>query len=395
MVKFIIVNPYDFMLYMKPYSHPLRAMSQLFYKINSVQYMKDHGIEIVTLVDFVDDINLKYELRDFSCCEKYYLNHETTDNTFFKNVFYDCVTKLMNDIRTTNAYDNSIIYGIQPMGYDPFLKTNGNGLYDTKNYEYLQEKNIKVMLYSDDLHGYSKVYGITMDKIVAGDKTKFTDIRLDRAEYILSHGAPYFKYLDVYVDKTLLYFTPVDDVLFSMYTPQTFYERTNKIVLTGAIAGYPLRLYLYSNIVSKNPVAIKYYEHLSHFGSSSDIDVCKTGGIYAYYGQLAKYRGSFVGYYQKPIDHLLYKTFETLVSGTLLFSEEKEALANIGMIKYVHYVPVSEENMFDEKFLDTYLNTDVGKKIAINGYNFVKEYLSNKKNLDFFIDLINKIENKK
>ncbi len=99
LTKFIIVNPYDFILYLKPYSHPLRMMSQLFYKINSIDYMKDHGIEVISLVSFLDDANLKYELRDYNTCEKYFDTNDTSKITNFQNYFRECVKKFMTKVK--------------------------------------------------------------------------------------------------------------------------------------------------------------------------------------------------------------------------------------------------------------------------------------------------------
>ncbi len=194
----------------------------------------------------------------------------------------------------------------------------------------------------------------------------FKDIRLDRASYILSHGTPYFKYLGIYTEKTLLYFTPMDDIVYSMYSPDNLSERKNKILLSGSIARYPLRRLLHNHIITKNIIATTYYEHLNHDFHENKIADCKSGCLYSYFAQIAKYKGAFVGYCEKPIDHILYKTFEILATGTILFSEEKPQLAEIGLQKYVHYVPIDAKNMLDIAYLDKYLNTDAGKTIAVN-----------------------------
>lgn len=388
MRKFIIANIYDFALYYTPFSHPLRFMSQMFYKINSVQYMKDHDIEIVPLIDFLDDINLKYELRDYNLCQKY-INKENVNqiDNILKN-FRSCINKLIEEIKTTNKYDNCIIYGIQPAGSDYFLNSN---------YDILKNKNIKVIMYCDDLHGYSMANnGLTTADIntqIDKNKLKFKDSRIDRCSYVLSHGASFFDYIDVYTEKTKLYFAPVDDINFSMYTPENFFQRENKILFSGAIGRYPLRRLLCSKICEGNPTALQYYKHMKHPGNNLSIDSCKTGGLYTYYIEISKYKGAIVGYHEKPLNYLLYKTFEILVCGTLLFSEEIDMMEQIGMKKFVHYVPISAENLCDAEYLAKYLNSQDGKQIAINGHKFVGEYLSIKKNLDFFIEMINGLNN--
>ena len=393
MIKFVIVNPYDFNLYMKPYSHPLRAISQLFYKIGSIQYMADHGIEVIPLPNFIEDIILKYELRDYNTCEKYYINYDTMDEKARKT-FYACISKLMKDIYTTNNYNNSVIYGIQPMGFDPFLRDKIEVGFPISNYEILKSKNIKVIIYHDDLHGYPFIKNnrqMVDDHILLGtpiNRSILQDIRCDRCDVLLSHAAPFFNHLKIYGNKTRLYFTPLDDIIYSMFTPETFYERKPKILLTGAIGGYPLRTAIYDQLNIKNPIAIKHYEWFDHPGKILELTSCKKGGLYSYYVKIAEYRAAVVGYYKKPLDHILYKTFEILATGTLLFSQETVHLQNIGMKKYIHYVPLTEASIVDNAHLSKFMNTNVGKQIAKNGYNFVKSYMDNKKNMDYFINII-------
>ncbi|AGF85285.1 GTB-type domain-containing protein [Moumouvirus goulette] len=386
MIKFVIVNPFDIILYMMPYTHLFRSMSQLFYKINSTEYMRNHGIEVIPVINFLDDVNLKYDLMNYNVCEDYYTNNSTSTSELH-SIFIKCVTNFINKIKTTDEYDNCVIYGIEPTGFDPFFA------WDV--YPVLKSKNIKTILYLDDLHAFIMANTCcSITDICQKDITefKFKDHRLENCNYMLSMSK-IFHHIGIYQDKIKFYYVPVDDIIYSMYTPYNHDQRKNKILLTGTIAGYPLRIAIsgaYYNIHNKNnTVAKEYYDVLTAIGYHvTSLDNCKTIGLCAYYNRLAEYQGAFVGYFWKPLDHILWKIFEILATGTLLFAEENKTLEELGMRKFVHYVPMNENNIFDKEYLAKYLGTEKGKEIAINGYNFIKEFHSNKKNLDYFINMI-------
>lgn len=388
--KFIVINPRDIIVYMKPYNVPYRCFSHVFYKIESIQYMKDNNIEVISIGDFVKDKDLKFNLRDFNNCEKFYLNDNTDE---LKKIFYEALDNLFNQITNTDHYDNSIIYAILPISFDYFLRED--------NFKILKSKKIDVIIFHDDLHGFSKkrnnLTSVINKKI---EELQFKDARLEKCKKLLSHSKLFFDYIGMYLDKTILYHCPLDDFLYSMFSPHDFLNRKNKILLSGSIGGYPLRNKIWSTLKNKSGTnkldkanADQLYDLLENHIQKS-IEYVKKGALYSYFYNLATYQGAFYGFYEKPLNFITYKIFEILACGTLLFCEESEEIDKIGMVKFVHYVPINENNIFDTKYINKYLGTQEGYKIAINGNNFVRSYLNNKKNLDFFINLIKEIKKK-
>lgn len=386
MIKFIVVNPFDFILYMMPYSHLFRSLSQVFYKINSVEFMREHGIEVVPIINFLESPNLKYDLMDYNACQKYYPPNATMSHEL-KTAFDKCISIFIEKVKTTNVYNGSVIYAIMPMAFNSF----------TPHINLLKSKNIKLLMYCDDIHFFSTNHcpGVL---IYEPDVTKlrFKSPIIDYASYVLTMSK-YFHHIGVYQEKIKFYYVPPDDIIFSMYSPLNFFERKNKILLTGCLDGYPLRYMVSQNYKipewPNHAIARENYDILEFIGYNSDksIEVCKLSGLCSYYNKLSEYQGAFVGYHRKPLDHIVWKVFEILATGTLLFSQENPGLEELGLKKFVHYIPMTFENIFDRNYLRRFLGTEEGKKIATNGYNFIREFNDNRKNLTYFIHLIRQI----
>ena len=389
MIKLIIINPFDILIYMKHHGMPRRFYSSFFYKLNAVQYMKDNGIEIITIGNFVKDINLKYELRDYNTAEKYYENYSVNTEKDIQKYYHDAFNNFKDQLINTDNFDNSVLYCFTPMAYDNIL--------DDKTFEIIEKKNIDVIIFHDDMHGYINVHAnITTKDLRTTDKNKlkFTDKRLDRCKYILSHSKKVLEYVNCYVDKCIWYFSPLDDIIYTMGTPSNFFDRKKKILLTGSTSAYPLRLKISQEIQRKKQNICELYDFFYPNTSAYSIDNAKTNSLYSYYSLLYKYQAAIVGFAYQPIDFLIYKVFEVLACGTLLFCEENEELDKIGMKKYVHYVPVNHTNYENNEYVQKYLGTEEGKKIACEGHKFVRKFMDLTNCLDFYIDLIKTIKSK-
>ncbi len=90
-----------------------------------------------------------------------------------------------------------------------------------------------------------------------------------------------------------------------MYSPTNFLERKPKILLSGNLAGYPMRIAISTAVnatgasVKGHVVAKKYYEVLNFIGYGNvNLDNCKLTGLGAYYNILSDYQGAFVGYFK-------------------------------------------------------------------------------------------------
>lgn len=385
MVKLIIASPYDFNAYMSPGSQMFKSMSNIFFTFNAKQYMYERGVETVNLLQFLDD-EYPYKFSQMNDVENPIDRNEESKERA-SEFFYKAISNLMKAIETTNEYNNSTIFAIQPMGFDPFLSNAGNNI--------LKSKNIKLIAYMDDLHAFSCVRkGASLEDILLMDvpKLQFKDNRIEYSHCFLSMSR-YFYHINTYANKIIYYYAPFDDITFAMFSTADFYSRKSQILLSGAIGGYPLRVeikYAIDNDSSHHHlVAKKYYDIISHACSCYDKDRVKDSGFLGYYNKFNKYQGAFSGYYSYPLNHVLWKTFEILASGTILFSEKNPILSQIGLISDYHYVEVDRENLFNQNFLDSYLGTEKGKNICENGYQFMRNFNHSKKCLDFFLELIN------
>ena len=116
-------------------SHSVIMSFKIFY-IMEIHFNK-LGYQIYKPIDFIDDKNEYESIINID------LNYKLTDNEI--NVIQNKVTtNIINKIKTTSRFDNSIIIGFHPKGFDCFL-SNPNILM------ILKSKNIKTIIWQDDL----------------------------------------------------------------------------------------------------------------------------------------------------------------------------------------------------------------------------------------------------
>jgi hypothetical protein len=85
-----------------------------------------------------------------------------------------------------------------------------------------------------------------------------------------------------------------------------------------------------------------------------------------------------------PIDFPLCKLWEIMLSGCLAFIEPKEYLQkDLNLIPFVHYVPmlINKKNqlVIDIEYYNKYLGTDLGFKIAKQGFEYIRDNFSDEK----------------
>ncbi|AGF85284.1 GTB-type domain-containing protein [Moumouvirus goulette] len=385
MKNFIIANPYDIDIYGEPFSDHSRSLTRCLYKNNSRDYFKNFNINIIPIANFITDVNVKYEVMDYNVSQKYYTNNSSDNLT---RIYYQALNNFINEIKQTNDFNNSVILAVQIKTIDFFYT----------HFPLLKSKGIKIIFYYDDIHNFSisNKHITIFDIINSTDKNKliFKDDRLENCSYVLT-TSKYFHHIGIYQNKTIVYYPPVDDIIFSMYTPINLLNRTNKILLTSNMFGYHLDNYIYNTLNNKNDtnnnIAVKYYDFDNITYSPNNVELCKTSGLLSNFKKFSKYQGVFVGYFQKPLNNVPWKIFEVLASGAILFIEENDILKDLGLEKNLHYAPINKENLFNEDYIKNYIGTDLGKTIALNGYNFAKKYNAGRKNLDFFIKLLKSI----
>lgn len=390
MLKFIVCNPFDVYSYYLPYSHMFRALTTLFTKVQSKQYLESQGIQIMFLFDQHVNTVFKQQIQDLNCTPLFYPNGNTEIDSLIPE-YYSCFHELVKKIETTSIFDGGVIYGIQPIGYEYLLKQNV--------YDILVSKKIDVMSYYDDIHFFSLQNSASTEDLfnVNIENLLFRDHRVEKLKKILSMSK-YFDYLQIYQNKIIHHYAPLDDIVYSMFSPEDFYLRKKKILLSGNLGPYPIRTLIADAI--KNPdhrqhhPANQCYDLLKELGYRClDIDHCKTSGMISYYNRLVEYQGAYIGYALKPLDHLLWKVFEILATGTLLFSNEHPTLKQLGLIANVHYVLLEDNQVFNVELISHYLDTDLGLSICRAGYQFIREFHSNLNNMKKFVEIIKNIKN--
>ena len=157
--------------------------------IISRQYFFDRSREIFKKNNFI----VKYYYK-FLSVEKQkvytdiYVNFNTSDEQIIKQYDEDC-NLILNEIITDDKYNNALIMGCQPIGFDKILKNK----IDKK----LKMKNIKLLLLMYDPHAFINKYfkdePLLKEKLFWNIEThNVTDSRLENVDYIISSSVLYF-----------------------------------------------------------------------------------------------------------------------------------------------------------------------------------------------------------
>lgn len=344
-----------------------------------------HMIEIIDILSFLKNTDQQtIEYSNINSIEIDYISylHLATQN-------------LVNIMKTTDIYDNSILLGFQNAGSDPLFYRKGHCSYDF--YDVFKEKKCKLGLWMDDLHGFPNFPKI--DTFNDSANSVCTDYRLDLCDFILTPSLEYFKNINSqYLSKTHFYFYNLNENFYNKLCLTNWNQRNNKILLSGACGiSYPIRNELY-NIYQYNKYGwdnlIEYLHTPGYNRTSSDFDA-KTG--LNYYMIINKYKAAFFGYASKPLNFNLAKIIEILMCGTLGFFEYSPLLeSELGLVKFVHYVPMTDDNgilITDKNYYLEYLNSDIGNNIAITGALYVRNNYASTKCMYDLINILRKYEN--
>jgi hypothetical protein len=183
-------------------------------------------------------------------------------------------------------------------------------------------------------------------------------------------------------------------------------KRKKKLLIYGTChkTVYPLRTELVNHITSKEN-KIKNVDILKSFGSvkkkSHDI-VGKNLFIH-----LSTYLGAIATSSCYPLDYMVAKYVEILGSGCLGLFEFTTELDVIGLKPFVHYIPINtvSDGYFTKHgtkkkglditninlMIDKYLGTSEGEKIRLDGFIFVKKYLTDRNRMEQLMVVIDKL----
>jgi len=333
----------------------------------------EHDIKLIDFMDFLSQ-------EDKAVVDLSNQNHSDIDYSFYRK---KAVSKLVENMKDNDLYHSSILLGFHPFGFDSFF-------FPQEYYDFFRSKNCKLILWQDDLHAFPEFPSIA-DFCDSKDYSKCYDKRLDLIDIILTPSKKYFTVLhSQYLNKTIQYFYSLNEDWFSEIQVNDFENRKNKILLSGDIGPYPLRLLIYNILQNKNCVHDEYknlsdiFERLPHTGYDKSIPNFHDSVGKNYLKILSKYKGAFFGYLGKPLLFNLAKIIEILMSGALGFFECSPLLKEeLGLIEFQHYVPATNEqgNLINDKnYYLKYMTSEEGKRIALNGANYVRtEFTSNKR----------------
>lgn len=303
--------------------------------------------------------------------EKY--NLKVISSLDIENTYKQTNREFLKYIKNKKLFSNSIVLGIHPAGFSRVNKILGP---DTK---------IKTILWQDDLHFFAN---FAPDNQTSNQKYvgKFTCFLLDTVSYIITPSFVYMKNLELseYYHKTVDIFYCLDPIWFEKLKDKQYKERTDRIILSGAIGGgYKSRIEFDNlRIESKDFGGLIFkLEHPGrknkHLDMKNNLNMVEMN----YYEKLSEFKGAFVGHHEFPINFCLAKHIEILMCGCLGFYEPNPLLkSQLGLKAFEHYVPCYKDGKLidDIEFYKKWMNSEEGEKIASTGQKYVMENFGNK-----------------
>lgn len=377
------------------------------------ELLLENKIELVDFKDFLSNEDIKY----------LEYNNKNNIDIDYPKFAQKAVSKLVDVMRVDDLYDNSILLGFHPIGFDYLFYRKGHCQFDY--YDIFKSKNCKFMIWMDDLHGFPtfpKISNYNEDN----DYSLCSDYRLELVDKILTPSKNYYNLINSqYLNKTIQYFYSLNEDWYSEINIYNFKDRKNKILFSGAYSVYPIRKKIIDILKNYNPQIISedandpltfskirmnetkenikdYKKELKEF---ADIIGCIISPGYNrqtpnflkkvglnYLKAISSNKGAFFAYADKPCIFNLAKIIEILMCGSIGFFEFSPLLEKeLGLIAYKHYVPITDEKgelIEDHNYYLKYLNTEEGEQIALTGANYVRENFSSKNRIKQLISIL-------
>ena len=351
----------------------------------SKELLKNNDVDLIDIMSFLPDNDV--ELINESNKKKIEID--------YSHYLLIAIRNLINIMRTSDEYDNSIWIGFQNIGSDPFFYRHSHCQYDF--YDILKKKGCKLVIWMDDLHGFPNFPKIGMFNV--NDDNNHKDYRLDLCDLILTPSIQYLININsCYLKKAKFYFYSLNELFYEDLKLDNWNNRNDKILLSGSCCPvYPGRNMLskiYHGFIQTNNDIKKIISYLQTPGyDRTQVDFDAKTGL-NYYLTLNSYKGAFFGYASVPLNFNLAKIIEILMCGTLGFFEYSPLLeSELGLIKYIHYVPMTDDNgdlILDANYYLRYLNSEEGHTIALNGCHYVRNKFDSKTRI---LELVNIIKN--
>ena len=340
----------------------------------------ENNIELIDFKEFLSE-------EDINIVESSNKNNKDID---YVSYVQKAVSNLVDIMRNNDTYDNSILIGFQNIGSDYFFYRKGHCQWDY--YDIFKSKGCKFVMWMDDLHGFPNFPNIS-DYDENKDYSKCSDYRLDLLDKIITPSRHYYELLNSqYLNKTIQYFYCLNEDWYTEIDINNFKNRENKILLTGSTSAYPIRLKIYniSREEKHNFSNLITVLHSPGYNRNNKDFYSKVG--INYLKIIAKYKGVFFGYAEKPLSFNLAKIIEILMCGSIGFFEFSPLLEKeLGLIAFKHYVPITNDDgklIEDVNYYLKYLNSKEGEQIALNGANYVREEFTSKRRINQLISIL-------
>ena len=344
--------------------------------LNNKHIFKENNFELIDILTYTTNIHMKNKLLNDD-------HNLQMDNAEILDIYInDTCINCFNCIKNNEEYNNCIILAFGGCAFSRYVSTD--------RIQIINDRNITTIMWQDDIQDLIK----HSNNGNINDDVKIHVMEI--SNIILTPSIEYMKNINCrYLNKSIFYFYAFDEKLIQKYKPTNFNDRKCKIVLSGSMQrGYKTRVQLYDVYrASKTPFS-NLIDFIHHPGYDRRKNAQYRGENY--YDIISQYKAAFLGFYEYPLNFLLAKVVEILGCGTIGIIEPNPLLKEeLGLIEYVHYVPMlMDENgiiIQDVEYYKKYLNTDEGNKIALNGYNYIKNNLLTKNRIQQLIKILNDI----
>lgn len=363
------------------YSRSQGVLTHIKGLIQNQKYFEKQKFILLSPLDFIFDIKFKKKL-----IEK---NQKISDEKI-ELVLKEAFKYFISILNEYKKFDGCILIGFHSIGFKPFFKT--------KYYNIIKTKKCKILIYLDDLHSTKSLHKerkIFNEKYPDYKCFKYHQNKnyyFDKTDAIISPGFVYFQNMNIkYVSKTYLLKFVFNELFYEQFNINNFNNRKNLILLSGDIHPFSdtrTKLYKTWNNDSNNlHNIIKFIENKKGQNKYTGVN---------YFRKICKYKGAFVGFYDKPIDYVVAKIIEIMACGSILFVDEKPELEKYGIKKFVHYVPILFDNkkniIDDDKYYLEYLTTEKGINIKENALQLINNNFLTKHYCQNLLDIIKTLD---
>lgn len=357
---------------------------------------KKHNINALYFYEFLE---LKDQLKYSDIQENYKLS-TINDIDIINNDIKSVLNLIKKDIETNDT--EYILFGYEVFAFKFFFTEHYCDLFGYDN-----NCNIKRITLHHDFHSES-------EHKQDNNYFNYSNNKFDRCDLICSPTVWFFNNINSkYLNKTEFIpfsYNSNNNKIFELQQFDEYFNREKKIISTGAIDAYKHRKlinyiknddkifpYLQENIINLNlkdefSKIIEIYPSNKYNRNNTKYN--EERGIH-YLRKLSKYMGAFVCFADFPLSFPLLKLWEIMLAGCLAFIEPNDFLQiQIGLIPYVHYVPMLIDNnnklIIDMEYYNKYLGTDEGLKIAKQGFEYIRDNFTDEKITEKYCEILNK-----